>query len=358
MRTLQLIDTLRPGGAERMAVIYANELAAKIEASYICCTRRKGLLETALQPGVRLLFLRKKSTVDLLALRKLRRFIEQEKIDIVHAHSSSFFIAALLKLTGGTFKLVWHDHYGNSDFLEKRKFKVLKLFSPTFDGIISVNNSLKQWAEQELACKKVVKINNFIPEVSSKKVQLQKLQGEPDSFKIICVANLRPQKDLLTLISAFEKLRTGFKSSLHLVGENPKTSYSQSVLNKIDDSPRKRDIFYYGSQASVFSLLLNADLGVLSSVSEGLPLALLEYGMAGLPVISTEVGECTEVVGDTGKLVTPGDADALAKEMNFYLENKKLRLQDAKKFHQRIEEHYSSKKILQEVLNFYREVIK
>ena len=48
MRVLQLIDCLRSGGAERMSVTYANALAKRIEGSFLCCTRKEGLLKKQL----------------------------------------------------------------------------------------------------------------------------------------------------------------------------------------------------------------------------------------------------------------------------------------------------------------------
>src|SRR5690606_14684968 len=110
------------------------------------------------------------------------------------------------------------------------------------------------------------------------------LKGGKDDFKIICVANLRPQKDHLNLLKAFEMLEPDLKVSLHLIGEDPGTEYSTSLRKSIENSPVKLKIFFYGIQSDIIHLLKQADLGVLSSRSEGLPLALLEYGMAGLPV--------------------------------------------------------------------------
>src|SRR5690606_31080161 len=125
-----------------------------------------------------------------------------------------------------------------------------------------------------------------------------KLKGKEDDFKIICVANLRPQKDHLNLITAFQMLAPELNVSLHLIGEDPGTEYSASVHTAIENSPVNNKIFFYGSQAEIIYLLKQADLGVLSSRSEGLPLALLEYGIAGLPVVCTAVGQCREVVGN------------------------------------------------------------
>jgi len=353
MRVLQLIDSLRPGGAEKMAVTYANALVGQVNGSYLCCSRKEGMLKESLHPEVEYLFLNKKSSLDLKAILKLRNFIKSKEISIVHAHSTSFFLAGCLKFTGLKFKLVWHDHYGESELLKERNYKVLKLFSRLFSGIISVNTKLKKWAEQHLECRNVVEIKNFIPESSSKLNSGLKLKGKEDEFKIICVANLRPQKDHFNLIKAFESLNTDLPGSLHLIGENPETQYSNSILKAIKDSPSKENIYYYGAQAKILSLLHQADLGILSSRSEGLPVALLEYGMAGLPVICTNVGKCAEVLGQNGRIVGANDPKALADGIRFYLENKEKMKLDAEKFRISVMENYSHKVVIKKILGFY-----
>jgi glycosyltransferase involved in cell wall biosynthesis len=353
MRVLQLIDSLKPGGAEKMAVTYANALVGQMEGSYLCCSRMEGMLKESLHPEVEYLFLNKKSSLDLKAILKLRNFIKSRQISIVHAHSTSFFLSGLLKFTGLKFKLVWHDHYGESELLKERNYKVLKIFSGLFSGIISVNTKLKDWAEQHLECRNVVEIKNFIPESASEINSGFKLKGKEDEFKIICVANLRPQKDHFNLIKAFESLSTDLQGSLHLIGENPESQYSNSILKAIKDSPLKENIYYYGAQTEILSLLQQADLGILSSRSEGLPVALLEYGMAGLPVICTNVGKCAEVLGQNGRIVAANHPKALADEILFYLENKEKMMLDAENFRLSVMENYSQKAVIKKILGFY-----
>ena len=62
MKVLQLIDSLQAGGAEHVAVNYANALAPRIEASFLCSTREEGMLKTSLSKDVQYLFLNKKTT--------------------------------------------------------------------------------------------------------------------------------------------------------------------------------------------------------------------------------------------------------------------------------------------------------
>mgnify|MGYP003112699838 CR=1 FL=1 len=357
MRVLQLIDSLSPGGAEKMAVNIANALLTHVEGSYLCCTRQEGMLKEQLKPEVGYIFLNKRSSLDPKAILKLRKYIKENKIEIVQAHSTSYFLAGLLKLCGARFKLIWHDHYGESDFLEKREFNVLKKFSYLFTGIISVNTVLKNWAHQKLQCKNVIELKNFIPDQNNSIRTNLKLKGAETDFKIICVANLRPQKDHLNLLRAFELLEPNLAISLHLIGEDPQTVYSALILKEIENSYVSHKIHYYGVQPEIKSLLQQADLGLLASKSEGLPIALLEYGQVGLTVISTSVGKCSEVIGDFGKLIPPENSEALFLAIQFYFQNRQKRIQDAKNFQKKVENEYSEKSIVPQILKFFESML-
>lgn len=349
LRILQLIDTLNSGGAERMAVNLVNSLKTEMDASFLCCTREEGMLKKELEDGVGYLFLNKKNSLDLKIFWKLREFIKSEQIDLVHAHGTSWFWGVLLKVSGLKIKLVWHDHYGDSEHLEQRDIRFLKPLSRYFDGIISVNDNLKAWAQRELRTAEVIKIHNFI--ISSKDGNSEiKLKGNSTDFKIISVANLRPQKDHLNLLDAFEKLDLE-EISLHLIGADPDTAYSKNVRERIKSSGKK--IFYYGSLPNVSGFLHQADLGILSSRSEGLPLVVLEYALAGLPVVCTTVGQCENVTGDAAILVSPEDPEVLAAAIEVYYRYPERRKQDALSLQANIKTAFSKEKVLPSFLNFY-----
>lgn len=336
-----------------MAVNIANALLPHVEGSYLCCTRQEGMLRDEVKAEVGYLFLNKKNRLDPKAILRLRKYIIENKIDIVHAHSTSFFLAGLLKLSGSNFKLIWHDHYGESENLEDREFKVLKKFSRLFAGIISVNSDLKDWAEKNLNCNNVIEIKNFIPEPNPESETKIRLNGSEEDFKIICVANLRPQKDHLNLLQAFEILAPDLGVSLHLIGEDPGTEYSASVFKAIKNSPVNHKIFYYGTQPDIIPLLKQADLGVLSSWSEGLPLALIEYGLAGLPVVCTNVGQCIALINNYGKIVGKGNPNMLYEGIFTYFNDRSKMKMEAMLFQQKVRKNYSEKEFIKTLYEFY-----
>ena len=143
MRIIQIIDSLEVGGAEKMAVNYANALSDQIEFSGLIATRKQGNLINQIDKKVSYLFLDRKKVVDLKAIKALKEYCQENKVDYIHAHGTSYFTAFLVKLIYIKVKIIWHDHYGMSEFLSDRKATVLKMSSFFFSGIITVNFQLK-----------------------------------------------------------------------------------------------------------------------------------------------------------------------------------------------------------------------
>ncbi len=85
MRVLQLIDSLEAGGAERVAVTYANSLSKHID-SYLCATRAEGLLLETISEEVNYIFLSKKKTIDINAILKLKKFINDNPFFFLHLY--------------------------------------------------------------------------------------------------------------------------------------------------------------------------------------------------------------------------------------------------------------------------------
>lgn len=352
MRVLQLIDSLRPGGAEKMSVSYANALAKRIDASFLCCTRLEGLLKPQLSSQVGYLFLERGGTFDWKAFWKLRKFIKDNKVNLVQTHGSSWFMGVLIKISLPQIKLVWHDHFG-ARIHRNRRPNLLLPFSLYFDGIITVNPGLKEWADKNLYCDKVKFIPNFI--TSNTEPSTSKSLKINSGFKIVYLANLKAPKDHFTLLKAFLKLtEKNFPVSLHLIGKDENDGYSEQIRKFTIDNNLSDKIFIYGEQNEVEALLKQADLGVISSESEGMPVALLEYGQVGLPVVCTRVGECEGVIGGAGLLVPSGDPEALFQALEFYIENEFKRKKDAVDFHKRIAEVYSEEAVMGQLLSFYR----
>jgi glycosyltransferase involved in cell wall biosynthesis len=175
----------------------------------------------------------------------------------------------------------------------------VRLYRPavrSVDGVIAVNQELAHWSIDQLGMQAsmVRYIPNFV--VDHQKGSPSDIPGVR-GYRIVNVANLRPQKDHLTLIQAM-KIVTAREPKAHLilVGSDVDKETSGKIWKEIASLDLSTNITWLGLREDVQDILINCDIGIISSVSEGLPLALLEYGQAGLAVISTNVGECPGVL--------------------------------------------------------------
>ena len=353
MRILQIIDSLEAGGAERMAVNYANVLADAIDFSGLLATRKEGPLLSQLGNKVAYLYLDKKGAIDLKALFKLRKFVKENKVDTVHAHSTSFFLAFLLKLSCPSLQLIWHDHYGDSEFLSKRPSLVLRMTLPFFKGIIAVNQNLKIWAEQKIHLKNVVYLPNFPSEDvdGTCNTVLKGIQRK----RIVALANLRVQKNHFLLLEVARKVRESHPEwSFHLVGKDFGDDYSTQIQKLIVEYNLGDNVFVYGSKPDVKNILEQSAIAVLTSQSEGLPVALLEYGRCAKPVVVTNVGEIPLLIqnGVNGFLVETGKVEAFYESLVQLMESESLRNDFGKALQKTIENNYSEQTVIDQYLGW------
>ncbi|TNJ45750.1 glycosyltransferase family 4 protein [Tamlana fucoidanivorans] len=357
MKVLQLIDSLHAGGAERVAVNLANALSKYIESSYLCTTREEGVLKASIDSTVSYLFLNKKQTLDVKAIKKLNTFIKANNIDVIHAHSSSFFIGTVIRMLNPKLILVWHDHYGKSEALHNRSTFAIKLCSKFFSHIFAVNSKLEAWSKIVLNKVSVTYLPNFAHLNISKSGTI--LQGK-DGCRIIHLANFRQQKDHLTLLEAYAIIFRQYPDwTLHLVGKNFSDKYFTEIKRYIEEEKLNTHVYIYGSAIDVSNILNQSDIGALSSQSEGLPLALLEYGLSKLPVVCTNVGDCQKVISNLneGILVNPNNAEELAKGIEKLIRDKDLRQVLASGLHQKVITSFSEKSTMHSLLNIYKSFI-
>lgn len=353
MRIVQIIDSLEIGGAEKMAINYANALSGTIDFSGLVATREEGKLKNQLSNSVSYLFLKKKSTLDFGAVLRLKKYCKENKVNYLQPHSSSYFTAVLVKFIYPKVKIIWHDHNGLSEFLSIEKSFAIKIASLFFNGIIVVNNKLKTWAERELYCKKVIYLPNFTTIDNPENAETI-LNGQSGK-RILCLANLREQKDHFLLLEIAEKLKHSYPDwTFHLVGKDFKDDYSKQIRATVINKNLEQNVFVYGSKNDIKNILNQSDIAILTSKSEGLPIALIEYGLSKKPVISTNVGEIPLIVKDgvNGFIVNVNDVDLFYQKLLKLITVKDLRVQMGNSLCQTIIGNHSEKGVVTNYLNW------
>jgi glycosyltransferase involved in cell wall biosynthesis len=362
IRVLQIVDSLNIGGAESVALNLANDLNDEPGyQSFLVCTREEGPLNERIRPGVGYLFLSKKRQLDVAAILKLHRFIRQHKIDIVHAHSTSFYYPALLKILH-RYKLVWHDHYGMEIKPDGKRWYPYIPFSRAFNFAISVNENLLASNKMHLHVKanKQDYLPNYSVSLATGNTEKLDLTGN-DAYRIVCLANLRPQKDHQNLLHAFKVVKSQLpQATLYCLGICSGDEYEKEIRKLIISLELTDSVVLTGGVSNPFLYLERSAVAVLSSLSEGLPLSLIEYGLAGLPVVCTNVGQCADLLkgGENGILVPASNAAELGKAIIKLFTIAGLKEKLAASFNSFIRNHYSKQAILQKLKIIYQSVIK
>jgi glycosyltransferase involved in cell wall biosynthesis len=357
---MQLIDSLDAGGAERVAVNIANLLPRDRYTSHLCATRRGGILAAELEPDVGQLVLGRRGRFDGAALRQLAAYIGHHRVRILHAHSTSLLTAVLASMWPPFPKVIWHDHFGRYA-TEVRPAWPYWLLARRVSCVISVNYPLADWSRRNLAlpAERVIYLPNFAWVKGDAATPPPSLPGEA-GYRVVCVANLRPQKDHLTLIRALAMVVQEIPTAhLLVVGTSDDIIYQQQIHREIAEAGLERQVSLLGQRQDVPAILAGCDVGVLSSVSEGLPLALIEYGLAGLPAVATAVGQCPDVLdqGRVGRLVPPQSPERLAEALLELLRAPERRLILGQQFRQWIETHYSPQAIIARIGQIYETTI-
>jgi glycosyltransferase involved in cell wall biosynthesis len=152
------------------------------------------------------------------------------------------------------------------------------------------------------------------PLAAAEKKKLREKLGLEEDFAFLSVGRLEPQKNHQGLLHAFAEVAERCSARLLIVGEGAQANELEAYCSKLGLSHRVR---FFGKRHDVQELMCAVDALVISSAWEGLPIVLLEAGVAALPVVSTSVGDIPLVIenGRSALLVRPGDSDALAQAM-------------------------------------------
>lgn len=354
---VQLIDKLLAGGMERIAVDVANYLPQERYRSYVCTTRRDGPLCADLAPHVGYICLQRKHRFDMSALRKFISFVRDHHISIIHAHSSALFVVSLASLLPPFPRVVWHCHSVHDLPALPYFFMVRRV-----QVVIAVNDLIRQWIRQHLMypADRIWYVPNF-----STLFERQLNQGEPcvtlpgtPGRRIVCVASLYPLKDQLTLVRAMPIVLSQVPDAhLILVGADwPGSVYANAVRQETRELGLENSVTFLGVRRDIAAILAACDVGVLSSLSEGLPVAVLEYGLAQLGVVCTRVGQCAEVLDDgrAGVLVPPKDASAIASALISLLLDSSRQCVLGKRLQERVRSHYSLEQAITTIDSIYK----
>jgi glycosyltransferase involved in cell wall biosynthesis len=262
---------------------------------------------------------------DVAGLFELLRLVRRERPDILHASSSKAgVLARLAAALDGVPIRIFTAHgwaFGAQSGSRSRLYRWAdRLMRPLTTVTICVAERERTAGVAAHTCDaaKTVVIPNAV-DVEAAPVSTV----DRPTPRIVSVGRLKAPKDFQTLARALSLLPQDSYEAL-IVGDGPDRPAIQRRLRQLALEER---VHLVGARDDVPAVLAEADVFVLSSRSEGMPVSVIEAMAAGLPVVASHVGGMSELVedGETGFLVPPEDPTALTRVLATLLEDQALR---------------------------------
>jgi glycosyltransferase involved in cell wall biosynthesis len=335
MKILHLIDSGGLYGAESVVINLSRELERQQCRSLIGCFTYKGKRKPdigtkAESLGLETIYFNLRNKFDLIRTTQIASFCRANGITLIHAHGyKASLYCLLLKLFFNIPYVITNHLWFSNDFsvwFYHLTERISMLFASNIIGVSQeiVDDLIKKGVPR----RKVQLIDNGIDILSYSQnqvideINLRKELGlRQDSFIIGSLGRLTAQKDYKTFVqAAAEVLKSGRNIEFIIAGDGPLESELKSLTERLGI---QKNFHFLGFRNDTIPILNLMDIFVLSSLDEGLPMAMLEAMAARRPVVSTRVGGIPKVISDgyNGMLINSEDFVQLKEKLLFLINN-------------------------------------
>ena len=326
MNITHFVENLDRGGLERMVLELTKLQHRQGHRCQVVCLFEPGSQAHELKDlGIPVSACDKREGLDLRALSRARHLVRSHATEVLHTHNAVAHYQAVWATYGLGVRQVINTRHGmgGNQRAARREWLYRRALAST-DTVVAVCEAARSDAVRRgivpMAKTRVVpngiQVGSFQAASNTMRRRLQDKLGLPPQTQLIGnVGRLNWAKDQASLIRAFRHVNQECPdTALLLIGEGElrKDLEVRAAEEGVTDR-----VHFLGDRNDVHELLQGLDLFVLSSVSEGYSLALLEAGAAALPIVATDVGGNSEIIrdGESGRLVPAGDPVMLADAM-------------------------------------------
>jgi len=365
-RVAVVLTQLGYGGAERQAVELLRALAARPERPSLVVCLSDDLVpygKVVRELGYRLEVLPRRGSFDLARLRRLRRLLRDEAIDLVHAvHLLASSYAWLAARPGGVPAVLPSVRGAVAGPGAVRSWLYRRMFRSCPYALVNSRRGAR-FMEESLGVprEKIAVIANGIDfaalRAAARPGSLRSELGLPEDAPLVAYVG----KD-----SRVKNVPRAVQVVRRILDTEPNT-HAAFVGGGLDESARARllpdlpaaRVHLLGHRDEIATVLADADLLLLTSDSEGCPNVVLEALALGTPVVSGDVGDVAEMVGGgaAGAVVPRGEVEAYSAAALGILADPERARQAAAAEGPRLEAEYGLSSMVEATLGLWRKVL-
>ncbi len=321
LRVLHVTFDMGIGGTERVITqLVRNTSVSKFDVAVVCLDGKIGELgRELLEEGYRVSTLERRPGFDFRLILALRRLVIGEMIDIVHCHQYAPYVYGLLAAVGTGSRVMFTEH-GRfyPDTLKWRRALINPILSLRTSAIITISAATREALVkyENMPRRRISVIYNGLSVTGADgfdRVDVrQRLGIETGNLVLGTVSRLDPIKNQKMMLKAFSIVQAECpRTRLIVVGDGPSRVELEQYASELSVT---RSVEFVGFKVNPQPYFAIMDVFLLSSLSEGTSMTLLEAMAFSKPCIATSVGGNPEVIvnGKTGLLVPADDADAFA----------------------------------------------
>jgi glycosyltransferase involved in cell wall biosynthesis len=363
MDILQLISSSGYFGAENVLV----QLAAELDQDESChvvtgviknlATPHVEVVDQSKNKGIKTAVFPCAGKFDYKTVLQLRRFIKANKIEIVHSHGYKSNLYSFFASLGVPVKLVATCHNWLGDDSKMKLYSSLdRFFLKRFSAVVAVSLAVQEKILQSgISPERVLTVRNGIDlsrfNEQNFSANLKKDLGIPEHHLVVgTVGRLSSEKGHRHFLNCVEAIEKEYPQTTFLIVGDGK------LREELQQSFSKENIIFTGLRNDLPELYNCMDIFVLPSLTEGLPMVLLEAMASYLPVVVTRVGDVPRVVveNETGFLIDVGDEEGMKNCLLTLLGDSVKRKSMGQKGYQRVKEGFSSSQMAADYLQVYR----
>jgi len=320
------------GGSQMFVLNLVKNLDRTIFNVCVCCIWKGGELEKEFEKyGVTVHVLNKDKGFDLKVIWKLAKLFIKYKIDVVHSnHLPPLMYVVPATWLSGCKNIIHTEHSFRSWENNKKYLLIAKVLFRYVQKIVGVCSEISVFISNKLVndTRKIITIENGVDvEAYSANVSLRGILREDvginnDDFVIGMVGRLDHVKNHELAIDAIDEIKKQIPYiKLLIIGDGPIRSLLEARVNKKN---LNKEIKFLGNRRDIISLLKLFDVFLLTSLSEGMSVALLEAMAAGKAVIVSDVGGNIDLVqhGYSGLIFESNNMEKLRNSIEFLYKNK------------------------------------